>query len=439
LSDMVEKGWRGLLHAGAGASRARQGPIGVLDIGTSKICCYIVRTEQPGGAGPVRLLGRGYQLAEGLRAGEIVDADAAETSLLAVVHEAEQQAGVTLRELVVAVSGCQPRSGWHRLSAPLGGRRATNEDAMRLLERARWEAEAAAPDRTILHLIPLEFSLDGGPAVADPRGLAGDRLDLLAHSVGVATAPLRNITDRLERCHLDVRAVVAASYASGLACLAQEETERGCLLIDMGGGTTTLAHFVAGRLALVEQVPYGGEHVTKDLAWGLSTSRHHAERIKNLYGGVQWRSCDDNVRLEVPLIGDHPELPTGEVPRARITQIIRARIEEILLLAQDRLREHLEFLQRHPPRSVVLTGGVSQLEGIDELAHEMFGLPVRRGRPGLISGAEGLETEPCCATATGAVTLAIGEDARLAWNRGAEPAFLSAPLARVGRWLRESF
>ncbi len=106
MSEMVERGWRGLVRAaGTGASRARQGPVGVLDIGTSKICCYIVRADQPAAGGPVRLLGRGYQLAEGLRAGEIVDAEAAETSLLAVVHEAEQQAGVTLRELVVAVSG----------------------------------------------------------------------------------------------------------------------------------------------------------------------------------------------------------------------------------------------------------------------------------------------------------------------------------------------
>ena len=431
MSAVMEQGWRGLV---SGPTRKRAGPLGVLDIGTSKICCYIVRSL-PGQ--DVHLLGRGYQLAEGLRAGEIVDAEAAETSLLAVIHEAEQQAQLTLRELVVAVSGCQPRSGWHRLSTPLNGRKATQEDVTRLLERARWEAEAA--DAAVLHLLPLEFTLDGGPGLADPRGLAGQQLDLLAHSVSVAEQPLRNITDCLERCHLDIRAVVAAGYASALACLAAEEMERGCLLIDMGGGTTTLAHCVAGRLALLEQVQYGGDHVTRDLAWGLSTSRQHAERIKNLYGGVQWRSCDEHATVEVPLIGDHPELPTGEVARTRITQIIRARIEEIFLLAQDRLREHLEFLQRHPPRSVVLTGGASQLEGIDELAHEMFGLPVRRGRPGLVVGAHGPESEPCCATATGAVTLALGQDPRLVWSRASEPSLGASPLARVGRWLRESF
>jgi cell division protein FtsA len=431
VSDAVRRAWRSFV---ASPPRRRAGPIGVLDIGTSKICCYIVRT-QPGQG--VELLGRGYQLAEGLRAGEIIDTEAAETALLAVIHEAEQQAGHTLRELVVAVGGCQPVSTWHRLTLPLNGRRVTAEDVTRLLERARWDADE--PERTLLHLLPLEFSLDGGPALGDPRGLMGESLDLLAHAVTVSSQPLRNILDCLERCHLDVRAVVSASYASGIACLAPEEMERGCIVLDLGGGITSLVHFIHGRLALVEQVPYGGENVTRDLAWGLSTSHEHAERIKNLYGGVQWRTCDDNLRLEVPLIGDHPDLPTGEVPRTRITQIIRARVEEILLLAQDRLREHLDFLQTHPPRGLVLTGGGSQLEGIDELAHEMFSLPVRRGRPSMIRGAQGPESEPCCATATGAVALALGEDMRLVWARPAETAFLAAPLARVGRWLRESF
>lgn len=297
----------------------------------------------------------------------------------------------------------------------------------------------------MLHLLPLELGLDGGRPVGDARGLVGGRLDLLAHAVSVAAAPLGNILGCLRRCHLEARGVVASGYAAGLACLAQEETERGCLLIDLGAGGTSLAHFVGGRLALVEQVPYGGDHMTADLAWGLSTGRQHAERIKNLYGGVQWRSCDDNTRIEVPLLEEHPELPTGEVSRTRITQIIRARVEEIFLLAQERLREHVEFLERRPPRSIVLTGGGSQLEGVDELAQEMFGLPVRRGRPGLVAGVEGLERDPCCATASGAVALTLGRDGGRGWGGGGgragdgAPPTQASPLARVGRWLRQSF
>jgi cell division protein FtsA len=423
-----------------GTPAARSGPVGVLDVGTSKVCCYVVRARPGGGqGGAAELLGRGYQLAEGLRAGEVVDAEAAETSILAVVHEAEQQAGLTLRDLVVAVGGCQPRSSWHRLSLQLGGRAVAEGDVGRLLDRGR--AEAAASGRAVLHMVPLEVGLDGGGALRDARGLVGQHLDVLAHAVSVASGPLGNILACLDRCHIGVRGVVAASYAAGLACLAEDERERGCLLVDMGGGSTSLAHFAGGRLALVEQVPYGGEHVTRDLAWGLSTGRQHAERIKNLFGGVQWRSCDDNTRIEVPLFGDHPELPTGEVPRTRITQIIRARIEEIFLLAQDKLREHVDFLERQPPRSMVLTGGASQLEGIDELAQEMFGIPVRRGRPELVEGANGFESEPCCATASGAAALSLGEGGGdgIGWGEAGGLALPASPLVRVGRWLRQSF
>jgi cell division protein FtsA len=186
-------------------------------------------------------------------------------------------------------------------------------------------------------------------------------------------------------------------------------------------------------------VPYGGDHVTGDLAYGLSTGRHHAERIKNLFGSTQFRACDDSTRIEVPLLGDHADLPTGEVPRTRITEIVRARAEEILQLAQTRLREHAELLKARPPRSIVLTGGGSQLEGIEELVQEMFRLPTRCGRPGALQTAEGLETEPSCATAAGAVGLTLGDDGGLGWSEQIEVSLFSSRLARLGQWFRENF
>ena len=230
-----------------------------------------------------------------------------------------------------------------------------------------------------------------------------------------------------------------ASYAAGLACLAEDEIERGCLVLDMGGGCTGLTHYASGRLVLVDQVPYGGDHITGDLAFGLSTSRYHAERIKNLYGGTQFRSCDDGTRIELPILGDHADVPTGEVPRTRVTEIVRARAEEILVLAKRRLDEHRELLHARPPRSIVLTGGGSQLEGIEELVQEIFALPTRRGRPGALQTARGLEDQPCCATAAGAVGLVLGDDGGLGWRDQIEVSFLSHRLARLGQWFRENF
>ena len=431
MSTAVASAWRGLVGSGPWG---RGSAFGVLDVGSSKLCCYIAR-PRPGRG--VQLLGRGYQLAEGLKGGEIVDADAAETSVLAVLHEAEQQAGETLREIVLAVSGGRPRSSYVRVASQLHGRAVTDSDIQLLLDRAR--RAASTPEREVLHVLPLEVTVDGGRPLRDACGLSGERLEVAAHLVAVGGPALRNVLACLERCHVEVTRVVCASYAAGVACLAADELERGCLVIDMGGGTTGLAQFAGGRLTLVDQVPYGGDHVTGDLAYGLSTSRQHAERTKNLYGSTQFRSCDDSTRIELPLLGDHVDLPTGEVPRTRVTEIVRARIEEILALARARLEEHGELLAERPPRSVVLTGGGSQLEGMQELVQETFRLPTRCGRPGALQTPDGLEDAACCATVAGAVGLTLGDDGGLGWSDQVEVSFLSHRLARLGQWLRENF
>lgn len=412
---------------------ARAAPLAVLDLGTSKVCCFITRPRPSRG---FALLGRGYQVADGLKAGEIVDTEAVDASLRAVLHEAEEQAGETLREILVTLSGGAPRSTHLRVSSSLGGRAVTEDDLRRLMRRAHDEVDG--DQRAVVHVLPLEVTIDGGRPLRDPRGMSGQKLEMLAHVVSVRARMLGDVLSALTRCHLDVKGVAIASYASGFGCLTEDELDRGCLLLDMGGGTTGIAHFAAGRLALVDQVPYGGDHVTADLAFGLSTSRVHAERIKTLYGGVLWRACDDNQRIQVPQIGDHGHAPTGEVPRTRLTQIARARVEEIFGLARERLVRSGDLLKACPPRNIVLTGGASEIEGAEELAQEVFRLPARVGRPDPAAGV-GVDVGPCCASVVGALALAAGDDGGLAWaeTRGAPP--LARRLARVGQWLRENF
>jgi cell division protein FtsA len=421
--------WRSMV--GNGPWRRGQ-PFGVLDVGSSKVCCHIVR-PRPGQG--VQLLGRGYHLASGLKAGEIVDAEAAESSMLAAVHEAEQRSGETLREIVLAIGGGRPQSTYVRVDCPLYGRVVSEADLQLLLDRARRSATAA--DREVLHAVPIEVTVDGGRPLKDACGIAGQRLEVVAHLVTVSGAALRNLLACLERCHIEVKGVFCSSYAAGISCIAQDELDRGCLVIDFGGGTTGLAHFANGRLTMVGQVPYGGDHITGDLAYGLSTSRQHAERIKNLYGSTQFRSCDDSIRIEHPRLGDHAELPTGEVPRTRITEIVRARAEEILALVRRRLEEHGDLLGSRPPRSIIVTGGGSQLEGIEELVQELFRLPTRCGRP--VAWPTGGNDEPCCASAAGAVGLVLGDDGGLGWRDQVEVSVLSHRLARLGQWFRENF
>ncbi len=429
---------RTLDRTGRGVRPALDGfrttPVTVLDIGTTKISCFIARPRPSQG---FALLGRGYQAAEGFKGGEVIDVDAAEASLAAALHEAEEQAGDPVREVVIVTNAGRPVSRQVRVTHELGGATVRDEQLRALLVEAR--AAVADETREVLHTVPVAVGLDGGRPLKDPRGARGERLEMLATVVCAGRRPIRDLVACLERCHVRVTEIVAAPYAAGIACLTEDEMERGCLVLDLGGGITGFAHFADGRLLCLDQVPYGGIHVTNDLAYGLSTGRAYAERLKTLHGGVVRRACDADARITFPLLGERPEAPTGEVARARITHIVRARVEEILDFVQDKIRANWEVFERRPPRSVVLTGGASQLDGLEELAEEIFGIPARRGRPDLVHGRHGTETEPCCAATCGALSLASGDDDGLSWGDGREMPVLAGWLARLARWVEQNF
>jgi len=408
--------------------------LAALDLGTNKLACLIA---QPGPGGGLVLLGRGLQSADGLRGGEIVDLEAAEAAVRAVLQEAEEQAGIVVETVVAAIGAGHPRSILLEVERPLGGRSVAESDLEAALARAR--EEVVASGLAVLHLVRLEARVDGGRPVLDPRGLAGRQLTLLVHVVAAEREPLQAVLRCLERCHVAVRGLVAAPYAAGMGCLTEDERERGCLLVDIGADATRIAHFAGGRLAHVDRIELGGERITHDVAWGLSTTRREAERIKNLYGAVVWRACDDHMRIALRQVGDGPDLTTGEVPRTRLTTIVRARVLEIFDALAARLREHGEILRARPPRALVLTGGAAQLEGMDELAQERFGLPTRIGRPrGVLSGLRSDEDPGLSAVlgalafgreGSGAVSLSALEGRRGVGDR----------LGRFRAWFRENF
>ncbi|HEY7600572.1 MAG TPA: cell division protein FtsA, partial [Candidatus Limnocylindrales bacterium] len=299
--------------------RARAEPIAVLDVGTSKMCCLIARRR----GDRVELQGGGYQLAEGLRAGAIVDAEAAEASILAVVHEAEQQAGRTVRQIVLGISGGRPESLVTTIDVELGGRAVGPADVTQALALAR--AQARTDGAEILHALPVEITLDSSQGLRDARGMVGERLRITVHLVRVASAALYNLVAAIERCHLDVAAVIAAPYAAGLASLSEDEATSGALVLDLGAGVTGVARFADRRLQQLASLPLGAQHVTQDLAFGLSTGRAQAERLKTLYGGVLAHAGDARQQLEVPGLGDPMQPPVQIVSRARLTEIIRPR------------------------------------------------------------------------------------------------------------------
>ncbi len=412
-------------------SFARGEPFGVLDIGTSKMCCLIARHRNGHG---LELLGAGYQLAEGLRAGEIVHADAVEASILAVVHQAEQQSGETLREVVLGVSAGRPTSLRRTVTSELGGRAVAAADLGRCLDQA--QAQVKANGLEVLHALPVEMVLDGGQPLRDPRGMIGRRLGMTVHAVAVASAPLHNLVAAVERCHLEVAGVVAAPYAAGLASLSDEEMALGALVLDLGGGVTGVARFGDGRLQEIHVVPLGGQHVTQDLAFGLSIGRSQAERLKTLFGSASSLAGAARERLEVPGIGDPDEPPAQIVSRARLTEIIRPRVEETFQLVRARLGDSM------PPlvgRRLVLTGGGSQLEGVLELAEEVFDMPARLGRARPLPGRARIDDLTAATGAAGLLAWAMRDDGGLTFRSARAAAPITARLAKLGQWLKENF
>jgi cell division protein FtsA len=419
------------LKPGAKRPLARQDILGVIDIGSTKMCCLIGRNRQ---GSDVELLGASYQLAEGMKAGEIVDVEAVEASVLAVVHEAEQQAGETLREVVIGVTAGRPYSAKTLVEQDIGGRAVTANDILKALSEA--EDRLREEGVECLHALPLEVTLDGGQPLKDPRGMMGKKLAVEAHVVQTASVPLHNLVAAVERCHLEVHGVVANAYAAGLAALSEEEMALGALVLDLGGGVTGAARFAAGKLQEVLSVPLGANHVTQDLAFGLSIGRDQAERLKTLYGSALEHAGDSHERIEVPGIGDPTAPPSQTITRARLTEIIRPRVEEIFHILRDRLGD------RMPPlagRRLVLTGGGSQLEGTIELAEEVFDMPTRLGRARPLAGKASFDDLTAATTASGLLSWAGRDDGGLTYRTPRPTPAFTARLAKLGQWLKENF
>jgi cell division protein FtsA len=254
---------------------------------------------------------------------------------------------------------------------------------------------------------------------------------------GVA-APLRNLELAVNRCHLSVERMVATPYASGLSALVDDESELGCACVDFGGGTTTMAVFMKGEFVHADAIAIGGQHVTNDIARGLSTRIEDAERLKTMHGSVLPHPADEREILSVQPIGDEDE-PTNQVPRAALNRIIRPRVEEILELVRDRL--NASGFAALFGRRMVLTGGGSQLTGLVEASRRVLARNVRIGRPLGIAGMPEVAKGPAFATAVG--LLIYPQVARMDQIEagGAHYAMTGTGgyFARVGRWIRESF
>jgi len=409
--------------------RARGSLIAALDIGSSKLCCFLARVEE---GGP-RIIGIGHQVSRGVRNGLIVDLDAASQAILGTVHAAEEMAGETISEVVVNLSGGFAPSRIVKAEIPINGREITNSDMRRVLNQGYLLREPA--EREVIHSIPVGFSIDDSRGIRDPRGMFGQRLGVNMNIVAGMSGAMRNLATCIARCHLEIAALVVSPYASGLSALVPDETGLGVTVIDMGGGTTGIAVFFEGNLVFTDSVPVGGIHVTNDIARGLSTPIVHAERMKTLHGNAIGSPADERETITVPQVGEEEDGDVTHVPKSLLVGIIAPRLEETFELVRGSLEA--SGFDKLAGRRVVLTGGAAQLSGMRELAGLILDKQVRVGRPLRISGLAEATGGPAFATSAGLVQFALSERAETL-RQG--PALAEEPTGLFGRfgvWIRE--
>lgn len=411
--------------------------VAALDIGTTKISCFIARMIDD--EGNFDVVGVGHQASAGIRGGTVVDLEAAETAIRQTVHAAENMAaetmkGYPLREVVINVPGIHAHS--HHFSADIDvlGHEVTDQDVRRALARA--QDQNLSLDRDMVHTIPVGYVIDGHHGIRDPRGLFGQQMQVDIHLVTGDAGALRNIATCIERSHLDIAALCVSPYAAGLASLVEDEMDLGCTVIDMGGGVTSIAVFQSGKLIYTDSIPVGGQHVTSDIARGLTTSLAQAERLKTLYGSATAATNDENELIDVPQIGEDDHVHPNHVPRSLLIGIIQPRVEEIFELVRARLQD--SGLGSAAGRRVVLTGGASQLPGLRDLGQSVLDKQVRLGRPIHLSGLPDSVSGPAFATTAGLLTyIAERADEMPAQVMAqAEPENL---FQRIRLWLRENW
>jgi cell division protein FtsA len=417
-------------------NRTRNGLIAALDIGTSKIACFIARIED---SGIIRVLGIGHHASEGVRSGVITEVETAENAILATVHAAEQMAGETINEVIVNLSGGAPSSDILHYEVSIAGHEVGDSDVRKVL--AQGHAACASSDRELIHCVPVGYSIDGARGIRDPRGMYGDRLGINMHMVTATTGAVRTLVTCLARCRLEVADIVIAPYAAGLAALVEDEINLGATVIDMGAGTTSVAVFYDGHLIHADSVPIGGAHVTSDIARGLSTPLAHAERMKTLYGNAMASGSDERELIDVPLMGEEDRNQANHVPRSILVGIIRPRLEETFELLRGRLE--ITGHDKIAGRRVVVTGGASQLQGITDLAADVLDKQVRRGRPLKVAGLADSTGGPAFATCAGLLTFAERrpDEAPAAAMAARSRLMTREPNGMVGRfglWLREN-
>lgn len=402
-----------------------------LDIGTTKVCAIVAEKN---GNGVVDVIGLGHSPSRGLRKGVVVNIEATVDSIRRAVEDAELMAGVEIRSAFVGIAGGHIKGINSRGVIAIAGknREVTRQDIERVIDAAK--AVALPVDREVIHVLPQEFMIDDQGGIREPLGMTGTRLEAEVHIVTGAVASAQNIIKCANKAGLEVRDIVLQQLASSEATLTPEEKELGCILVDIGGGTTDVAVFVEGSVYHTAVLAVGGDLLTNDIAIGLRTPHPEAESLKRKYGCALASMARPDEKIEVPSVGGRrPRI----LSRQTLCEIIQPRLEELFSLV-DREVRRAGYVGR-VNGGVVVTGGSSIMEGVPELAEQVFDMPVRRGIPRGVGGLTDVIGSPMYATGVGLGLYGAAHRDRRKFRQVTDRNIFDKVAARMKEWFGEIF
>ncbi|MEY8830551.1 cell division protein FtsA [Sedimentitalea sp. XS_ASV28] len=387
----------------------QRGVIAILDVGSSKTACLVLRFDGPeqlsednsigslAGQSAFRVIGAATTRARGVQFGEITAMQETERAIRTAVQAAQKMADIRVDHVIACFSGASPRSYGLDAQIELEGQVVTEAEVARVL--AACDVPEYGSGREVLHAQPVNFALDHRSGLIDPRGQLGQALSVDMHMLTVDADAVQNLVHCVKRCDLELAGIASSAYASGISALVEDEQELGAACVDMGGGSTGVSIFMKKHMIYADSVRMGGDHVTADISMGLGIPASNAERIKTFYGGVHATGMDDRELIEIGGDTGDYEHDRRTVSRAELIGIMRPRVEEIL--EEVRVRLDAAGFEHLPSQQIVLTGGGSQIPGLDGLASRILGQQVRLGRPLRVHGLPQAATGPGFASAVG--------------------------------------
>jgi len=401
-----------------------------LDIGTSKVVAIVGEVSADG---DIEIVGIGSNPSKGMKKGVVVNIESTVQSIQRAVEEAELMAGCQIHSVYVGIAGSHIRSLNSHGIVAIKDQEVFGLDLERVIDAA--QAVAIPADQKVLHILPQEYVIDNQEGIKEPLGMSGVRLEAKVHLVTCAVNASQNIEKCIRRCGLEVEEIILEQLASSYAVLTEDERELGVCLVDIGGGTTDIAIFTEGSIRHTGVIPIAGDQVTNDIAMALRTPTQHAEEIKIKYACALTQLAGPDETIKVPSVGDRAP---RDLSRQSLAEVVEPRYDELFTLVQAELRR--SGFEDMVPAGIVLTGGTSKMEGVVELAEEIFHMPVRVGSPQNVQGLTDIVRNPIYATSVGLLQYGAehqGDSGPVV--SGKSSGSVDGLLGRLKAWLQSNF